>query len=60
MEEANGPTTCLVVAAGLSASQGDGDGPDIGLGDGQTEAPGVPAESGRSDALLRRMLPFLT
>ena len=30
------------------------------LGDGQTEAPGVPAESGRSNALLRRMLPFLT
>ena len=30
------------------------------LGDGQTEPPGVPAESGCSDALLRRMLPYLT
>ena len=41
MEEANGPSTCLVVAAGCSASQGDGDGLGICLGDGQTEAPGV-------------------
>ena len=37
-----------------------GDGPGICLGDGQTEAPGVPAESGRRDALLWRMLPYLT
>jgi len=29
-------------------------------GDGQTEAPGVLAESGRSDTLIRRMLPYLT
>ena len=29
-------------------------------GDGQTAAPGVPAESGCSDALLWRMLPYLT
>ena len=29
-----------MVAAGLSASQGDGDGPGICLGDGQTETPG--------------------
>ena len=34
------------------ASQGDGD--------GQTEAPGVPSESGCSDALLWRILPHLT
>ena len=33
-------TTCLMVAAGCSASQGDGDRPGICLGDGQTEAPG--------------------
>jgi len=26
----------------------------------RTEAPAVPSESGRSDALLRRMLPYLT
>ena len=57
---ANGPAMSLVVAAGLSASQGDGDGPVICLGVGQTEAPGVLTESGRSDMLLQRMLPYLT
>ena len=57
MEEANGPTTCLMAAAGLSASHGDGDGSGICLGNDQTEASGVPAESGRSGVLLRRMLP---
>ncbi len=60
MEEANGLTTCLVVAAGSSESQGDGDGPGICLGDGQMVALGVPVESGRPDALLWRMLPSLT
>ena len=60
MEDDNGPTTCLMVAAGESASQGDGDGLGICLGGGQTEAPGVPAESGRSDALLQRLLPDVT
>ena len=60
VEAANGPTTCLVVAARWSASQGDGDGPRICLGDGQTEAPGVLSESGGSDALLWRILPYLT
>ena len=45
---------------GWSASQGDGDGPGISLGDGQTEVPGVPVESGRSDMLLRCVLPYLT
>ena len=30
------------------------------LGGGQTEAPGVPAESGRSNVLLWCMLPYLT
>ena len=45
---------------GCTASKGDGDGPGICLGDGQTEAPGVPAESGRSDALLQSRLPYLT
>ena len=37
-----------------------GMGPGICLGDGQTEAPGVPVESGHSDVLLWRMLPYLT
>jgi len=43
-----------------STFQGDGDGPGIFQGDGQMEAPGVPAESGHSDALLRHMPPDLT
>ena len=31
------------------------DGPDLCVGDGQTEAEGVPSQRGRGDALLRRM-----
>ena len=34
--------------------------PGICLGDAQMEVPGVPAESGRSDPLLWRMLSYLT
>ena len=49
-----------LVAAGWSASQEDGDGPRSCLWDGQTEAPGVPEESGCSDTLLWHMLPYLT
>ena len=60
MEESNEPTMCLVVAACGSVSQGDGDRSGICLGDGQMEAPGILAESGRSDVLLWRMLPYLT
>ena len=60
MEEANRPTMCLVVAASRSASQGDGDGPGSCLGDGQMGAHGVPAESGRNNALLWRILPKFT
>ena len=60
MKKANGMTTCLVVAAGSSASQEDGAGPGICLGDGQSDAPGVSAGSGRSVALLRCMLPYMT
>ena len=60
LDEANGPTKCLVAAAGWFASQGDGDGPGICLGDVQTESTGVLVESGRSDALLRCMLPYQT
>ena len=54
------PTGNLMVAAGRSASQGDGDGPGICLRDGQTEAPGVPTESGHSDELLQHMLLYPT
>ena len=35
-------------------------GPGVCLGDGQTEAEGVPLQRGRGDALLRRMSPYLT
>ena len=61
--------TCFVVASGTrldrwpdgGLSEGYGhDGPAVGLGDGQTEAEGVPSEGGRGDALLRRMSPHLT
>ena len=31
-----------------------------GLGDGQTEAEGIPSRGGRGDALFRRMLPYVT
>ena len=60
MEKANRITRYLVVAAGLLAFQGDGDGLGICLGDGQTEAPGVQAESGCSDVLLQHPLQYLT
>ena len=35
-------------------------GPGVCLSDGQTEAEGAPSQNGRGDALLRRMLPYLT
>ena len=44
---------------GLSEGYGHG-GPGVCLGDGQTEAEGVPSQGGRGDALLRRMSPYLT
>ena len=39
----------------LSEGYGHG-GPGVCLGDGQTEAEGVPSQGGRGDALLRRTL----
>ena len=44
---------------GLSEGYGHG-GPGVCLGDSQTEAEGVPSQGGHGDALLRRMLPYLT
>ena len=44
---------------GLSEGYGHG-GPGVCLGDGQTEAEGVPSQGGRGDALLRRMPRYLT
>ena len=50
----------MVASAGvLSEAYGHG-GPGVCLGDGQTEAEGVPSPGGRGDALLRRMPPYLT
>ena len=43
----------------LSEGYGHG-GLGVCLGDGQTEAEGVPSQGGRGDALLRRMPPNLT
>ena len=33
---------------------------DVCLGDGKTEAGGIPSQGGRGDAVLRRMPPYLT
>ena len=52
------PRGAPIVASGgvLSERYGHG-GPGVCLGDGQTEAEGVPSQGGRGDALLRRMAP---
>ena len=56
-----GSPACSVVASGGVLSEGYGhDEPRVCLGDGQTEAGGVPSQGGRGDALLRRMPPYLT
>ena len=44
---------------GLSEGYGH-DGPGVCLDDGQSEAEGVPSQSGRGDALFRRMSLYLT
>ena len=50
-----------MVSSGGVLSEGYGHGgTGVRLGDGQTEAEGVPSQSGRVDALLRRMPPYLT
>ena len=49
-----------MVASGGVLSEGYGHGgPGVCLGDGQTEAEGVPSQGGRGDALLRSMPPYL-
>ena len=58
---AEGAPTRLMVASGGVLSEGyERDGPGVCLGDGQTEAEGVPSQGGRGDALFRRMPPYLT
>ena len=56
-----GASSGFMVASGggLSEEYGHG-GPGVCLGDGQTEAEGIPSQGGRGDALLRRMPPYLT
>ena len=59
--QAEGAPTRFMVASGGVLSKGCGPGgPGVCLGDGQTEAEGVPSQGGRGDALLRRMPPYLT
>ena len=57
-DHAVGASTGFMVASGGVLSEGYGAG--VCLGDGQTEAEGVPSQGGRDDALLRRMPPYLT
>ena len=55
-----GASTDFTVASGGVLSEGYGhSGPGVCLGNGQTEAEGVPSHGGRGDALPRRMTPHL-
>ena len=61
MDLAEGAPTGFSVASDRVLSEIYGhDGPGVCLGDGQTEAEKVPSQSGRGDALLRRLPPYLT
>ena len=62
LDHAEGASTGFMDASGRVLSEGYGhDGPGVFcLGDGQTEAEGVPSQGGRGDALLRCMSPHLT
>ena len=56
LDHAEGAPTRFMVASGGVLSEGCGHGgPGVCLGDGQTEAEGVPSQGGRGDALLRRI-----
>ena len=60
MPTGHGAPTGFMSSGGI-LSEGYGHiGPGVCLGDGQTEAEGVPSHGGRGDALLRRMPPYLT
>ena len=59
LDYAEGASTGFMVASGGVISEGYGHGgPGVCLGDGQTEAEGVPSLGRRGDALLRRMPPI--
>ena len=61
LDHVEGASTGFMVASGGVLSEGCGHGgPGVCLGDGQTEAEGVPSQGGRGDALLRRMPSYLT
>ena len=61
MDDAEGAFRGFIVASGGVLSEEYGhDEPGVCLGDGQTKAEGVPSQSERGDALLRRMHPYLT
>ena len=54
VDHAEGAFTCFMVDSDGVLFEGyDHDGPGVCLGDGQTEAEGVPSQGGRGDALLR-------
>ena len=61
LDHAEGAPTRFLVASGGVLSEGYGHGvPGVCLGDGQTEAEGVPSQGGRGDARLQRTPPYLT
>ena len=61
MGRPHGASTGFMVASCGVPSEGFGHGgPGVCLGDGQTEAEGVPSQGGCDDALLRRIPPYLT
>ena len=61
MDHAEGAPTRFMVASGRVLSERYGHGESgVCLGDGQTEAEGVPSQDRRGDALLKRMPPYLT
>ena len=59
LDHAEEAPTRFMVASGGVLSDGHG-GPGVCVGDGQTEAEGVPSHDGRGDVLLRRMPPYVT
>ena len=60
LDHAEEAFTCFMLASGGVLSVGyEHDGPGVCMGDGQTEAEGVPSQGGSGDSLLLRMSPYL-
>ena len=53
------PTHFMVTSGGVLSEGFMHGGPGVCLGDGQTEAEGIPSQGGRGDALFRRPPPHL-